>query len=71
MDGNHYDRDKLLRLAKQGKLVLLVPVVVGGNVEEADFQNGTAFENIADQTITLLTGDGKRIVFASRSLLGE
>lgn len=66
-----YDCAKLLRLAKQGKLVVLVPVVVDGNVDESDFLNGSAFENIDDQTITLVTGDGKRIVFASRSLLGK
>jgi hypothetical protein len=66
-----YDREKLLRLAKQGKLVVLIPAAVGENIKEEDFEGGDAFENIADQTITLITGDGKRIVFASRSLLGE
>ena len=70
MAETQYDCDKLLRLAKQGKLVLLVPVFVGGNVEDADFQNGSAFENIDDQTITLIVGD-KRYVFASASLLGR
>ena len=68
-----YDRDKLLRLAIQGKLVVLFPVVVGGNVEEEDFRSegGVALENIDDQTITLIVSPEKRYVFASRSLLGD
>ena len=65
-----YDRDKLLRLAKQGKLVVLVPVVVGENIKEEDFQGGEAVEKIDDQTIALVVGD-KRYVFASASLLGR
>jgi hypothetical protein len=64
-----YDREKLLRLAKQGKLVVLIPAAVGENIKEEDFEGGNAFESIDDQTITLVTGDGKRIVFASRNLI--
>ena len=65
-----YNTDKLLRLAKQGKLVILVSVVVGENMKEEDFQGGEAFENLDNQTITLVVGD-KRYVFASASLLGR
>lgn len=68
-----YDREKLLRFAQQGKLVVLVPVVVGGNVNEEEFRTkgGEAFENLDDQTITLVVGSDRRYVFASKSLLGE
>ena len=70
---NPYDREKLLRFAQQGKLVVLVPVVVGVNVTEDDFrtEGGEAFQNVDDQTITLVAGPDRRYVFASASLLGE